>query len=94
MTTDRHIVADLDEVVDLGPRANDRVVDAPAIDARIGADLNVVVNQAAPDMGDLAMGTIGKRVAESIAADAHAGVQGHPLADDRSGAAGHVRNEP
>ena len=50
---DAHVVRDLHEVVDLRPRADDRVVDAPAVDRRVRADLDVVLDDAAADMWNL-----------------------------------------
>ena len=50
--SDPDVVADVDEVVDLGARADHRVVHAPAVDAGVGADLDVVLDDAAADVGD------------------------------------------
>src|SRR5207248_11318772 len=47
---DAAVVADLHEVVDLRPRPHDGVVHAAAIDGRVGADLDVVADDAAPDL--------------------------------------------
>ena len=50
---DPHVVRDLHEIVDLRPRADDRVVDAAAVDRRVRADLDVVLDEAAADMRNL-----------------------------------------
>src|SRR5258708_31059763 len=45
MPADRHIVADLDLVVDFGAFADNGVAQAAAVDGGSGADFNVVLDQ-------------------------------------------------
>ena len=47
---DAHVVRDVHEVVDLRARADHRVVDAAAVDRRVRADLDVVLDDAAADV--------------------------------------------
>ena len=48
-----HVVRDLDQIVDLRSGANDRVIDAAAIDGRVRTDFDVVLDDAATDMRNL-----------------------------------------
>src|SRR4051812_14595522 len=52
-TPNTHVVRDLYEIVNLRTRADHRVVDAAAIDRRVGADLDVVLDDASADMRNL-----------------------------------------
>ena len=78
---DRAVVSDLHEVVDLGAGADDRVVDAAAIDRRVGADLDVVVDDAPADVRNLLVSALREDVAEAIAADPGARVRDDAIAD-------------
>src|SRR5205085_11880076 len=78
-----HVVADLHEVVDLRPGADHGVVDAAAVDRGVRADLDVALDDAAADVGDLLVGAAGEDVAEAVAADAGAGVDRHASAEPR-----------
>ena len=53
MAADHDVVANLDEVVDLGPLADHRVADGAAVDRRAGADLDVVLDDDAADLRHL-----------------------------------------
>src|SRR6478672_1839677 len=46
--SDTDVVGYLYEIVDLRPRPDDRVVDAAAVDRRVRADFDVVLDQASP----------------------------------------------
>jgi hypothetical protein len=50
---DLHVVRHLHEVVDLGAGADHGVIDAATIDGGVGADLDVVVDDATADVRDL-----------------------------------------
>ena len=65
---------DLHEVVDLRPGTDHRVVDAASIDRRVGADLDVVLDDAAADMRDLVVNPVAIHVAKPVGAEACAGV--------------------
>src|SRR3982750_2391242 len=53
LLADPHVVRDVHEIVDLRSVSNDGVVDASAIDGRIRPYLDVVADDAAPDVRDL-----------------------------------------
>src|SRR5512145_1378304 len=50
---DAHVVADLDLVVELHALLDYGVVQCPAVDSGVGADLDVVADAYAADLGDL-----------------------------------------
>jgi hypothetical protein len=50
---DADVVADLHQVVDLGAGAYHGVVHTSPVDGSVGADLDVVVDDASPDVPDL-----------------------------------------
>ena len=60
------VVSDLNQIVDLRSGADDGVVDAAAIDRRVRADLDVVADDASPDVRNLRMRAIREHVPESI----------------------------
>src|SRR2546430_6220629 len=74
---DAHVVGDVNEIVDLGSVADHCVVDAAAVDGGVGSDLDVVADDAAPDVRDFLVRAIAKHVAESITSDPRARVQQH-----------------
>ena len=80
-TPDPHVVRDLHEVVDLRAGADHRVVDAPAVDRRVRADLDVVLDDAAADVRNLQMLAVALHVAEAVGPDPRAGVNRHAVAD-------------
>src|SRR2546421_7116750 len=92
---DAAVVADLHEVVDLRPRADDRVVNAAAVDGRVRTDLHVVADDAAPHLRDLArqLAALARHVAEAIRPEPHAGVQDDPASHDRPAVADHLGQE-
>src|SRR5262249_26352082 len=66
----RDAVSDLHEIVDLGSGTNPRLPDGRSIDRRVGANLDVVFDDDAADLGNLLMGAIRPRgEAEAVAAD-------------------------
>ncbi len=69
MTADDDVVGDLDEIVDLGPLADDRVAIGAAIDRRSGADLDVVLDDHAADLRRLEMPAGTHREPESVLTD-------------------------
>ena len=91
---DPHVVPHVHQVVQLGPAADDRVVDAAPVDAGVGADLHLILQDAAPHVRDPAMPRGAGEIAETVAAEHRArldttrlpmrvpGVAHHPRADD------------
>ena len=90
---DDGVVADLDQVVDLGPAADDRLPEGGPVDGGIGADLDVVLDDDPTDLGDLPVRPAVEDVAEAIGAEHRARVHDHPLAQDHVLPQHHVRME-
>ena len=83
MPADLDVVRDLDEVVDLGPLPDHGVADGAAVDGGIGADLDVVLDDDAADLRNLAVAAGARQIAEAILPDAHAGMDDDAVADQR-----------
>src|ERR1700737_3098392 len=64
MAADFHVVRDLDQVVDLGPLADHGVADRAPVDGRIGADLDPILDDDAPDLRHLAVPSGTRQVAK------------------------------
>src|SRR5262249_14082054 len=85
VAANRDIVANLDEIVDLGPFANHGVLDGSAIDGAVGADFHAVLDDDPTDLRDLA-GTLGARdKPESVLSDRTARMHDHAIADKSMG---------
>src|SRR5215207_6276421 len=80
---DDHVMTDLDEVIDLGPLADDPVAARAAIDGRVGADLDVVLDDDAADLGHLPVPARAHGEAETVLLDADARMQDHAVPDER-----------
>src|SRR5439155_24781337 len=86
-------VADLREVVDLGPAADARGGELGAVDAHARADLHVVLNDDRADLRDLGVLRSVPAIAEAIRADDGAGVNDDPVADRHPLADDHLREQ-
>src|SRR5262245_44788525 len=82
MPADHHVVPDLHEIINFAALADDGVLERPAIDAAIGADFHVIVQNDAADLGDLEVALRPHGKAKAVLADAHARVQNDAVADD------------
>src|SRR5215203_6634367 len=83
MLADGDVMGDLDEVIDLRPRPDQRVAAAAAVDRRVRADLDIVADDHAPELRHLEVALRPHHVAEAILADAHAGVEDDAVAEHR-----------
>src|SRR5215470_190013 len=83
VTPDRYVVRDLDEIVDLGALPDHGVPDGPAVDRRIGTDLDIVLDDDAPDLGNLMGSARPAHKAEAVLSDGAAGVDDDAIADQR-----------
>ena len=88
-------MGDVDEIVDLGARADHRIIHATAVDARVGPDLDVVPDEAAPDVRNLAvrLAIFAWDVAESVAAEYDARVHDDAFPERGPGVQRHARKE-
>ena len=78
---DLHIVADLDQVIQFGAAPDDSVVDTPPVDTGVGADLDLVLQNAAAHVGNPRVPLAVPEVAEAITADYRARLEHHAIAD-------------
>src|SRR6516165_2521007 len=81
MPADDHIVADLDQIVDLGTFPEHRVPVGPPVNGRPRAYFNIVLDDHAANLGDLKMTAGAHHVTEPILPDPTAGMHDHPIAD-------------
>ena len=84
MAADDDVVGDLNQVVDLGSLADDRVAVGAAVDRRPGADLDVVLDDDAADLRHLEVPARPEREAEAVLADMDAGMDDDAVADQRA----------
>src|SRR5262245_30873676 len=82
MPADHHVVPDLHEIINFGALTDHGVLQRAAIDAAVGADFHVIVDDHPADLGDLEMTLRPHGKAKAVLADAHARVQDHAVADD------------
>src|SRR5439155_12644726 len=84
---DAYVMRDVYEIIDLRARPDHGVVHAATVEARIGADLDVVHDEAPPHVRNLAVGfaVLAGDVAEAVAPEHRAGVHDHALAECRAG---------
>src|SRR5690606_13547337 len=78
---DAAVVADLDQIVDLGPLADHRVAERAAIDGGAGPDLHAVLDDHSPELGNLAMPVGAQLKPEAFGPDDHAGLEDDVIAD-------------
>jgi hypothetical protein len=90
---DAHVVADLNQVVELHAVLDDRVLQRTAVDASVGADLDVVADVHRPELLDLDPRAVVRCQTEAVGADHHAGMEQAALADMAILADGHTRLE-
>src|SRR5581483_9266723 len=83
MATDFNIVSDLHQVVDLCSLPDNGVADRAAVDGGAGADFDIVLDNHPSDLRHLDMDRTPHDVAESVLADAAAGVNDDAVADER-----------
>ncbi len=84
MLPDLHVVADLDQVIDLGPLPDHGLAESGAIDRRSGADFHIVLDPDNADLRDLMVLPLVKREPVAIGADDHAGMDDATTADARA----------
>ena len=77
----RHIVGDLDLIVDFAPSLNTRGPERGSINGDVGAEFNVIFNDDCPTLGNLMMLSLVLEVPESIASNDRPGVNYYVGAD-------------
>lgn len=81
-TADSHVVGDLYEVIDLCTFANDGVVQRTTVDRRIGANLDIVLNDDSAELGNLLQAGGTQDVAETVLPNPHTVMKRHLIADE------------
>src|SRR5687767_2539104 len=82
MPSNGHVMGDLDEIVDLGALADHRIAMRAAVDGGPGADLDVVLDDDAPDLGHLDVPLGAGNEAEAALPDPASRLQQHPVAHE------------
>ena len=85
MPPNHDVVPDLDEIINFRALADDRVLKGAPIDGRIGADLDVVLDDDPADLRHLEVPAGAHGEAEAVLADAHARMDDDPVADEGMG---------
>src|SRR5262249_55927570 len=80
--TNRHVVPDLDQIINHRTVADDGVGPGAAVDRRIGADLDIVADDDAAELRDADMAARIGGEAEAVLADPGAGKDGDARADE------------
>src|SRR3982751_6106824 len=83
IAADANVMGDLHQIVDLGPLTDDRIRHGAAIDGRVRADFDIVLNDNAADLRHTlrAFGAADK--AEAVLADPGAAMNDDAVADQR-----------
>src|SRR5881628_2231491 len=83
---DAYVMGDVYEVVDLGAGPDHGIVHTAPVDARVRPDLDVIPDETAPDVRNLAvrLAVLAGDVAETVAAKDRARVHDHPFAERRA----------
>ena len=83
VATDDDVVADLHQIVDLRALADDRVAVGAAVDRYAGANLDIVLNDDAADLGHFEMPPRPEGEPEAVLSNMCAGMNDHAIADQR-----------
>src|SRR5262249_7877861 len=100
--TDRGVVADHHQIVDLRAAADAGDGDRGTVDRGVGADLDLVADLYRPDRGDahdrptggVRVPDLGRSVAEPVGAEAGVGLDDDPTAEHDARTDAHARIEP
>src|SRR4051812_42986307 len=90
---DRDIMPDLDQIIDHRSRTDHRVVPGAAVDRRVGADIDIIADDDAPELRDLDRPVRIGSEAEPGLTDAHAGMQ-HDTGADQAMAQRYIGADP
>lgn len=85
MLANMAIVSDLDQIVDFGAGADDRIGQRAAVDGGAGADFHVVLQDGAAQLRDFFVTGGGGDIAEAVTADDRAAMEDDAVADQGVG---------
>src|SRR5262245_28013447 len=81
VTSNRHVVRDLHQIVDLGSLPDHGVTNGPAIDSGVGADFDIVLDNDAPNLRHLVGSARAWHIAKAILANRAARMDDDPVTD-------------
>ena len=81
MGADRHVMGDLDQVIDLSALLDHRLADGGSINRNIGAEFDVILNRDPAELRNLIVPSLILHIAESVASDDRTAVNDDPRAD-------------
>jgi hypothetical protein len=91
--SDPDVMSHLDQIVHLRATPDDSVVDATAIDAGVGTDLDLVLQNAATDVGDTGVPLSVRQISKTVAPYHSPGLQYDSAADPSTGITHHTGAE-
>ena len=83
MASNNNVVGDLNEVIDFGSLANNRIANPAPIDCRSSSNLNILFNYNNADLRHLEMRGCAHYVAEAVLADVTTRMYNNSIANDR-----------
>ena len=83
VTTDAHIMGNLHQIIDLGALTNYRVRKGATINSGVGTNLNIILNDDAPNMRHFFKAALAANEAKTILTNARTGLDKHPVAQER-----------
>ncbi|KQP73707.1 hypothetical protein ASF60_09745 [Methylobacterium sp. Leaf113] len=83
--TDDDVVGDLYKVIDLRPLPDDCIPAGPPVDRRIGTDFDIILDNDPADLRHLQVSPWAHRESKSVLAQTCAGMDNHPISDQRMG---------
>ena len=81
MGSDRHVMGDLDEIVDFAALLDDSLAKCGSIDCDIRPKLDIILDRDSAELGNFVMPSLVLYIAESVAPDHRATVNDDPCAD-------------
>src|SRR5665213_527574 len=87
-------MANLHQIINARARTNCCVTDAATVDRRVRADLHVIANDAATNVGNLLVLSVSEDVTEAIAGDADTGMNGASCTDLAATVHSHMGIQP
>src|SRR5207245_7694870 len=80
---DLHVVGDLNEVVNLGPLADQGGPKRASVHGGVASDFDIILNDDLPELRELVIPALGKNVTEAVGPDHGSGVKDYAIADAR-----------
>ena len=81
MGANRHVMGNLDQIVDFGALLDDRLAECGSVDRNIRPKLDIILDCDSAELGNFIMLVLVLRIAEPIASDYRTAVNDHPRSD-------------